>query len=299
MVVIAGVVEDAGLEVVTVGINGDFVFVGAEVGAATLLVNGVKDVEELTDVGQFIIIGEGIELGEGDFSKARFGREVARETDGAHAAAVKREVDARSEGIDWGFGRKVLIITELEELLVKWRVVGEDANRVVVDFEAVFDGFDDDAFFAIVDDPVELGSGELIGEAEVAEVHFVEKRAGFSDSSALAENPREEFELSDVVFAVDVIIIDSVTDEVETGDTETFFVHAVVKKGIAVSDISDANDGVVGVKCAGFAEVEWEIAWNDDGFFAVRKFVVEVTTEVVISVVCIGGCGAHDLFVFL
>lgn len=34
-------------------------------------------------------------------------------------------------------------------------------------------------------------------------------------------------------------------------------------------DISDANDGVMGIKCADFAEMEREVAGNNNDFFTV------------------------------
>lgn len=304
VVVVAGVVEDLVVEIVTVGVDSDFVFVVTEVGAAALLVDGVEDVEELADTGDFVVGGKGIKLGEGDFRETRFGREITRKADGAHATAVGREVNTRGESINRGFGRKMLIITELKELLVEWRVVSEDADRVVVDFEAVGDGFDSDAFFAIVDNPVKLGSGELVREGKVAEVHLVEEGASFGDGSTLAKNPGDEFELSDIVFAVDVVEVNGVADEVKAGDAETFFVGGVVEErvvgrlvgvlgvGRVRDDVSDADHGVVRIEVAGFAEVERVITRKDDGALAVRKFVVEVTAEIGVFGF-IGGCGTH------
>ena len=60
VVVVTSVIERASVEVVTVGKDGDFVFVVAEVGAAALLVDGVENVEELADARDFIVGREGI-----------------------------------------------------------------------------------------------------------------------------------------------------------------------------------------------------------------------------------------------
>lgn len=292
MIIIAGVIESAGREVVTVGINGDLVLVVAEVGAATLLVDGMEDVEELADVAELVVGREGIELGEGGSNEARFGREVAGEADGAHAAAIKREVDLGSDGVDGVLCGQVLVIAELEELLVERRVVGEDADRVVVDFETVFHGFDNDAAGRVSDDPVKLGNGELVGEVDIAKIELGEEGFGFGEVGALAENPRDELKLRNVVFAIGVRIINGVADEVETGDTETFLIDGIVEKGIAVGDVSDADHSVMGIQSASFTESKREIAWDNYGFFAVRKFVVEVATEVIVFIS--GGC-THGL----
>ncbi len=50
----------------------------------------------------------------------------------------------------------------------------------------------------------------------------------------MTEEPGEKFELSNIVFAVDVVVINGVADEVEPGDAETFFVDGVVEKGIVL-----------------------------------------------------------------
>lgn len=70
MIIVGSIIESTGLEVVTVGENGDFVFVVAEIGAAALLVDGVEDMEELADVAEFVVGGDGVKLGEGDAGKA-------------------------------------------------------------------------------------------------------------------------------------------------------------------------------------------------------------------------------------
>ncbi len=93
----------------------------------------------------------------------------------------------RGEGIDWALGGKVLIIAELKELLVERRVVGEDADGIVVDIETTGDRFDNNTIFAIVNNPVELGNRKLIIKGEVAEVELSEESASFSDGGALAE----------------------------------------------------------------------------------------------------------------
>ncbi len=292
MVIIAGVIESAGREVVAVGINGDLVLVVAEVGAATLLVDGMEDVEELADIAELIIGREGIELGEGGSNETRFGREVAGEADGAHAAAISGEVNLGGEIIDRLFGGEMLIIIKLEKLLVERRVVGEDADGVVVDSETVFHGFDNDAAGRVSDDPVKLSNGELVGEVDIAEIELREEGFGFGEVGALAKNPRNELELRNVVFVIGVRIINGVADEIETGDAETFLVDGIVEEGVAVGDVSDADHSVMGIQSASFTESKREIARDNYGFFAVRKFVVEVATEVIVFIS--GGC-THGL----
>lgn len=104
---------------------------------------------------------------------------------------------------------------------------------------------------------MKLGDGELVGEVDIAEIKFVEESFSFGEIGALAENPGDKLELGNVVFAVDVRIIDGVADEVETSDAEAFLVDSVIEErvvggyiGVAgVSwiwrDVSDADHSVV------------------------------------------------------
>lgn len=132
----------------------------------------------------------------------------------------------------------------------------------------------------------------MVAKIKITEVHLREKSFGFGDRRALAENPRKEFELSDIIFAVDMFIINSVADEVEASDTEALFVDGVVEEGIIFGlitgaeigwnfgDVSDADYSIMCVLDAGFAVMKREVARDDDGSFAIRKFVVEVATKI-------------------
>lgn len=70
------------------GVEGDFVFVFCYFAAATLLIYGAEDVEELTDAFEFGVAGSGVYFGEGNFGKTGGRGEVSGEAEGTHAAAV-------------------------------------------------------------------------------------------------------------------------------------------------------------------------------------------------------------------
>ena len=59
--------------------------------AATLLIYGAEDVEELADAFEFGVAGSGVHFCEGNFGKAGGGGKVSREAEGAHTAAVGLE----------------------------------------------------------------------------------------------------------------------------------------------------------------------------------------------------------------
>lgn len=88
----------------------------------------------------------------------------------AEAVAVGLEVKGGGELVGGFGGRKVEVIVEAEGLDGEGRVVGEDADGVVVDFEAVSDGFNDDGGVGVGDQPMELGGRELVTEGSVGKV---------------------------------------------------------------------------------------------------------------------------------
>ena len=303
VVVIGSVVENTVFEVVAGGVDGVFELVVAEVAAAELLVDGVEDVEELADAGEFVVLTvlvAGVGAGEGDFGAAGLGREIAREADATHATAVFLERDVRGELVFGGGGGKMHVVVEGEKLFVEWRVISEDAGGVVVDFETFGNGFDDNAGAGgVVNHPMKLGRWELGAEAEVAEVDALEESFDFGDAGATAEEPGKKFELGNVVFAVDVVMVNGVADEVEAGNAKAFFVDGVVEKGIVLftvcflGEVGDAHDGVVGTQSTDFAESKREVAGNNDGVFAVGKLIVEVAAEIMVFNL-ISGSSAHE-----
>ena len=63
------------------------------------------------------------------------------------------------------------VVIESEELFVERRVVGEDAGGVVVNLEAIGDGFDDNTSAGEVGNhPMKFGGGEVVAEGKTAEV---------------------------------------------------------------------------------------------------------------------------------
>lgn len=238
VVVVGSVIEDAVLEIITGGVDSVFELVVAKIATAELLVDGVENVKELADAGEFVIFAvfvAGVGAGKGDFGEARLGREVARKADGAHAATVLLEREVRGELVFGSGGGEVHVIIEGEELFVERWVVGEDAGGVIVDFETFGDRFNDNASAGGVGNhPVEFGRRKLGAEAKVAEVDALEESFNFGDVRAASKKPGEEFELSDVVFAIDVVMIDGVADKVEAGDAEAFFVDSVIKERVVL-----------------------------------------------------------------
>ena len=88
----------------------------------------------------------------------------------AEAVAVGLKVKGGGELVGGFGGGKVEVIVETEGLDREGRVVGEDADGVVVDFEAVGDGFHDDGGVGVGDQPMEFGGWELVAEGSVGEV---------------------------------------------------------------------------------------------------------------------------------
>ena len=88
MIFVGAVVINSFYCIAAGGVEGNFVFVFCYFAAATLLIYGAEDVEELTDAFEFGVAGSGVHFGEGYFGKSGGRGEVSGEAEGTHAAAV-------------------------------------------------------------------------------------------------------------------------------------------------------------------------------------------------------------------
>lgn len=139
---------------------------GGDDSAAALLVNGVEDVEKLAEVGEILFFGggggvagarEGMKFSEGDANEAGLRIKTARNATRAKTAAVVRESEVGREEIFGIVGRELSIVVELEKLGGERRVVGEDADGIIINLETVDGGFYDNGFFGVGDEPVKVG----------------------------------------------------------------------------------------------------------------------------------------------
>ena len=161
------------------GVEGNFVFVFCYFAAATLLIYGAEDVEELTDAFEFGVAGSGVYFGEGNFGKTGGRGEVSGEAEGTHAAAVGLKFQSRGKCVLWLAWGEGLVVVELEHLLWEWWVVGQYTYRIFVDMETVLHEFDNEAAGGVCEDPVKLGAWEVLVELSVGEVHGGEFLTGF------------------------------------------------------------------------------------------------------------------------
>ena len=88
MIFIGGIIINSFCCVAAGSVESDFIFTFCYFAAATLLIYGAEDVEELADAFEFGVAGSGVHFGEGYFGKSGGRGEVSGEAEGAHAAAV-------------------------------------------------------------------------------------------------------------------------------------------------------------------------------------------------------------------
>ena len=91
MIFIGGIIINSLCCVAAGSVESDLIFAFCYFAAATLLIYGAEDVEELADAFEFGVAGPGVHFCEGNFGKAGGGGKVSREAEGAHAAAVGLE----------------------------------------------------------------------------------------------------------------------------------------------------------------------------------------------------------------
>lgn len=298
-IVIGAVVIDALIHVAAGGVDCDLIFAFAQVAAAALLFNGAQDMEELADGGVFRFIGDRVQLRESDFDKAGAGRKVAWQADAAHAAAVLVELNVWRKLCRRSGRGNVAVIIETEQLNVEGRIVGHDADRVGINMDAVLYGFQDDGSGLVGDHPVERRDRKLVAEGNVHETNLIEQSFGFREVFALVQDPGNEFERRDFVFAVVLYFgEEAVAREIEACHRETVFIGRIVIKREAAADKGHADHCIVFIDGWFGAKGDWKVPWGNGDSLLIREFKVEVASKVVILFL-IGCAGAHSLSSFL
>lgn len=251
--------------------------------------------EELADGGVFRFIGDRVQLRESDFDKAGAGRKVAWQADAAHAAAVLVELNVWRKLCRRSGRGNVAVIIETEQLNVEGGVVGHDTDRVGINMDAVLDGFQDDGSVLVGDHPVERRDRKLVAEGDVHETNRIEQSFGFREVFALAQDPGNEFERRDFVFAVVLRLgEEAVAGEVEAGHGEAVLIGSIVIEGEAAADKGHADHCMVFFNRLPCAEGNRKVPRRNGDRFLIGKFKIEVASEVMI-LFRIRCAGAHDI----
>ena len=91
MIFIGGIIINSLCCVAAGSVESDLIFAFCYFAAATLLIYGAEDVEELAVAFEFGVAGSGVLFCVGYFGIAGGGGKVSREAEGAHTAAVGLE----------------------------------------------------------------------------------------------------------------------------------------------------------------------------------------------------------------
>ena len=161
---------------------------------------------------------------------------------------------------------------------------------------------DDDALIPVCDDPVELCRRQLLAERGLQKSKCRELRPRIVDRCTLREDPRDKFELRDLIGLCwhirEGILIDRIAHEIKTCHAEALFVHAIIVKRIAASHEGHADDRVVRLQLAGVAEPERIVSRRDRHLFTIGKLIIQRSADVKILRL-IGCCCTHCLFKLL
>ena len=267
---------------------------GRDLAAAAYLLHGAENVEKLADALRFGRAGNGIRARERHAYEARARREVARQPERAHTAAVGAQIERGRERIFRLPRGERSIVVQPEELLRERRVVRQDPGGVIIDVQTVRGGLDRDAFVLVRKQPVELRGGKGGGKRRAGEIRLPEQHARRGNGGALREHPREEFKLRDVALAAARRGVCGVADKVQPRHAETFFVHRIVVERIAVGYMRHAEQGKVLRKRLAAAKGEREAPGRHDDLVAVGKLVVKRPPKIESVGFIRRGC-AHDV----
>lgn len=88
----------------------------------------------------------------------------------AHAPAVWAQRERLGKAVFRLSGRKVHIVVQIEQLLAERRVIGQNADRVFIDVQAVCGRFDRDRFSFVGNQPMQLRGGQSGAERRSGQV---------------------------------------------------------------------------------------------------------------------------------
>ena len=236
--------------------------------------------EELVDAAFLRRFAQGVRAREGDADETGLAGQVARKPHRAHAAAVRRQRRIRGERVLRGFRRERHVVVELEKLHRERRVVGQHADRVIVNVQAVRRGFDGDGAGLIRDEPVKLRQRKLGAERLVEQIDAAKQLTRLTERGALAEQPRDQLELGHVVALRLSGEIHCVADEVEPCNAQPLFIDRVVIERIIALHIGHADDGVTGAQGRVPAHGECVAARGDGHLVAIGKFIIQIAAEI-------------------
>ena len=124
MIFIGGIIINSLCCVAAGSVESDLIFAFCYFAAATLLIYGAEDVEELADAFFLAVTGDRVCTGKRHTRKAGLGGEIPRKTESAHAAAVGGKRCIRREVVLRLARGERLVVVKLEHLLWEGWVIG-------------------------------------------------------------------------------------------------------------------------------------------------------------------------------
>ena len=122
-VFVGGVIINPFIRVAAAAVKRELIFFTPDIGKASGLGNGAKNVKELADTFGFRISAAGIELGKGGFYKSGRRGHISRQTDATHAQAERGQVDGFGKSVFRRQARKIHVHCQMIHVEIKGRIV--------------------------------------------------------------------------------------------------------------------------------------------------------------------------------
>ena len=201
--------------------------------------------EELADAFRLAFAAYRIHAGKGDPYKAGIGGNIAGQPLGAHAAAVTGQFHPGRKGVFRLAGRKPAVTVQYCHLLGERGIIGQYADGIIVDMQAVRHAFQHNGTGLIRDKPVQGGGRQLTAERGIGQVHGFQRGARFPQIGTAGKQPRDKLELGDVFFVLTGLGIGGIAHKVQPCHAESFFIDGIVIKRIAFCHICHADYSIM------------------------------------------------------
>ncbi len=221
------------------------------------------------------------------------GRQVARQPDTAHTAAVRAQIDGSCEPVLRNAGRHPHVVRQMGHLVRERRTVGQHPDRVVVDMQAGRCLLHRHCGAPVGYHPVQGREGQLPAEGLIDEIDNGQGGPRIVHGGACPQDPRDELERRDVASALDPGAVDRLSGEVQAGHAQTVLVHRVKVQRVPVGHQGHAYHRAMAWHLPLRSEAERVPAGHDDDLLTEGHLQIQVASEEVVVPCSEGSSCAH------
>ena len=167
-------------------------------------------------------------------------------------------------------------------MIAEGRIVGQNTDRIVINFQTALHLFQNDTFRFIADHPVQLCNGKIRRQRDIRNIQAGEDLPEFRNRSVKPQKVREQFIGAQIEFILLSGIEMGVLGKVQARDGQPLFIGRLRVERIVVLHGRHADHGVFSVDRGTVFQRKAVISRCDDNLFVEPVFQIEIPPEIVV-----------------